>query len=240
MNGFSANDCQAAMRFVIERRIGAGGMGTVYRAFDRQRNQWVALKTLPRLDPEAIYRFKREFRTLAEVVHPNLVCLHELIAEEGRWFFTMEFVEGVDFLEYVRLGVRDTVSRRIPDGPPDASFPATLSLSEWFASEGTSGATDGRENETTRQATANGPDVSAATGGLRTGQLLRLRPGGRRTFRILRSCGSGRSRRFARSWRAWAIAGRSSWRSMTSNGAIWTVWPCCTTCFDRPIRRCSC
>ncbi|MCR4410980.1 MAG: protein kinase [Thermoguttaceae bacterium] len=175
MNGSFANNCQAAVRFLIERRIGAGGMGTVYRAFDRQRNQWVALKTLPRLDPEAIYLFKREFRTLADVVHPNLVCLHELIAEEGRWFFTMEFVEGVDFLEYVRRGVGHAASHLVPAGPPDAAFPATLSLAEWFASEGTSGATDGRENETTRQTPAEAPSTAVNTGGLRASQLLRLR-----------------------------------------------------------------
>ncbi len=65
MNGSSANDSQAATRFVIDRRIGAGGMGVVYRAFDRQRGQWVALKRLRESEPAAICRFKREFRTLA-------------------------------------------------------------------------------------------------------------------------------------------------------------------------------
>jgi serine/threonine protein kinase len=80
-------------------------MGTVYQAYDRQRKEEVALKTLLRADPTAIYLFKREFRTLADIVHPNLVSLYELLYEEGHWFFTMELLDGVDFLTYVRAGV---------------------------------------------------------------------------------------------------------------------------------------
>jgi serine/threonine protein kinase/tetratricopeptide (TPR) repeat protein len=95
-------------RFQIRRRLGAGGMGVVYDAFDKERGQHVALKTILRLDGNALYRFKREFRALADVIHPNLVRLHELISEGDLWFFTMEMVDGTDFLNYVTRLEDDT------------------------------------------------------------------------------------------------------------------------------------
>jgi hypothetical protein len=89
-------------RFQLVRQIGVGGMGIVYDAIDRERNGRVAIKTLSRLDASGIYRLKNEFRGLCEVLHPNLVRLHELFFEEGAWCFSMELVAGEPFDRYVR------------------------------------------------------------------------------------------------------------------------------------------
>jgi len=98
-------------RFIIEGRLGEGGMGVVHRVRDVERGEVVALKTMTRLDPAALLRFKREFRALADISHPNVVQLYELFSEGDAWFFTMELVEGWDFLSWVHA------SRSVP--PPD-------------------------------------------------------------------------------------------------------------------------
>src|SRR6185295_17407477 len=81
-------------RFSILTRLGEGGMGVVYEAFDKQRKERVALKTLTRVDAGSVYRLKNEFRALSEVMHENLVKLYELSNDGGTWHFTMELVEG--------------------------------------------------------------------------------------------------------------------------------------------------
>ena len=77
-------------------------MGVVYEAWDRERRMRVALKTLRTLSADGILRFKNEFRALQDLQHPNLCSLGELISDRGQWFFTMELVDGVDLLTWVR------------------------------------------------------------------------------------------------------------------------------------------
>jgi serine/threonine protein kinase len=100
----------SSQRYTIVRPLGEGGMGLVYEAFDAERQAHVALKTMRSLDGAALVRFKQEFRAAQEARHPNLVELGELVFEDGRWFLTMELVEGCDFLEYVRPGYASKVS----------------------------------------------------------------------------------------------------------------------------------
>lgn len=93
-----------ADRFELGPRLGQGGMGVVYAAHDRVRNAAVALKALRIRDAEFLYLLKREFRTLTDLSHPNLVTLHELVVDDEQAFLTMEQVHGVHWLDWVRPG----------------------------------------------------------------------------------------------------------------------------------------
>src|SRR5579859_3391164 len=115
-------------RYEVRGRIGSGGMGAVYEAFDHERGHLVAVKTLLRFSPTALYRFKEEFRTLADVVHPNLVHLYELVATDAdHVFFAMELVRGVDFLIHgIGLeGASRAGAARPPTRAPAAGAPWT-------------------------------------------------------------------------------------------------------------------
>ena len=89
-------------RYQLRRRLGAGGMGVVYEAFDAERRSTIALKVMRSIEAAALYRFKKEFRVLADLHHRNVVTLHELVATSNRWFLTMELIEGVSFRDWVR------------------------------------------------------------------------------------------------------------------------------------------
>jgi len=97
-------------RYQVRRRLGAGNMGVVYEAFDRKAGERVALKLLRRGGARDLLRFKTEFRAIQDIDHPNLVRFFELVAHEGSWFYTMELIQGVDFLTWTRPG-------EVPAGP---------------------------------------------------------------------------------------------------------------------------
>jgi hypothetical protein len=92
----------------VRKLLGRGGTGAVYQALDRERNIDIALKTLLTLTPDGLLRFKEEFRALQDLnfQHPNLVGIGELFGEGREWFFTMELVDGVDFLRHARPHVK--------------------------------------------------------------------------------------------------------------------------------------
>ncbi len=76
-------------------------MGSVHLVYDQQLETEIALKTLNLTSGAELYRFKREFRALADLKHPNLVTLYELVSEGPLWFFTMEYVPGLPFDQYL-------------------------------------------------------------------------------------------------------------------------------------------
>lgn len=88
-------------RFLIQKRLGEGGFGLVFQAYDIEQDEIVALKILHEWNAETLYDLKKEFRSIANITHPNLVTLYELFSEDSQWFFTMELVVGKKFFDYI-------------------------------------------------------------------------------------------------------------------------------------------
>jgi tRNA A-37 threonylcarbamoyl transferase component Bud32 len=117
-------------RFRLGRRLGEGGMGTVYEALDGEHDERVAIKVLKQGTHGGLARFKREFRSLQDIHHPNLVTLGELFSEGDEWFFTMELVKGDDFVSWVTrssfsqdgIGDGDAAERDTGRPPPLLAF----------------------------------------------------------------------------------------------------------------------
>src|SRR5260370_6230450 len=90
-------------RFEVISRRGSGSFGIVFEASDRYRNRIVALRKLARAVPEGVARFKREFRYLAELRHPILASLYELLVLADKWALSMELIRGSELLEYLAM-----------------------------------------------------------------------------------------------------------------------------------------
>ena len=88
--------------YQVGRLVGSGAMGAVFEGHDKRTGQRVALKTLFWCNPESLLALKREFRNVADLVHPNLALAYELAYDEELPYLVMEFVDGVDFLSHVR------------------------------------------------------------------------------------------------------------------------------------------
>jgi TolB-like protein len=91
----------------VLERIGAGGMGVVYRAHDERLDRDVALKVLPEgalADEDARRRFRQEALALSKVSHPHVATIHDFDRDAGVDFLVMELVPGTSLDERVRAG----------------------------------------------------------------------------------------------------------------------------------------
>src|SRR5579875_1026580 len=92
-------------RYRLEARIGAGGMSTVYRAFDETLERRVAIKLLNRevsSDSDELERFRREARAVAQLSHPHIVGVIDAGEDDSRPYIVFEYIEGETLKERIR------------------------------------------------------------------------------------------------------------------------------------------
>ncbi len=99
-----------AGKFLVERRIGRGGMGVVYSAWDQSLDRRVAIKTLPRTTTAAVVRLRREARAMAKVSHPNIAQILALETWRGIPVIVAEHLAG------------GTLADRLASGPPPTEW----------------------------------------------------------------------------------------------------------------------
>src|SRR3974390_894385 len=97
----------ALNQYQVTARLGAGGMGEVFRARDTRLNREVAIKILPKefaSDPDRLRRFEQESKTLAALNHPNILTIHDAGVHEGTPYLVSELLEGKMLREELNCG----------------------------------------------------------------------------------------------------------------------------------------
>lgn len=110
MTGSTLRPGEIVAGYRIKRLLGAGGMGEVYLARDRDLPRDIALKLLSRTaegDPQVRRRFQREADIVAQLNHPNIVTVHARGDEQGRLWIAMGYVNGTDLAAALRGGALD-------------------------------------------------------------------------------------------------------------------------------------
>lgn len=95
---------QLGERFLVERALGAGGMGAVYLAQDQRLNERVALKIMhgmALLDPSSSDRLRREASAARRISHPNVVKIFDVGDDQGHLYLSMEYVDGQSLKELI-------------------------------------------------------------------------------------------------------------------------------------------
>ncbi len=108
------------LHYVIDARLGEGGMGTVYRAQDTVLARTVAIKVLSSVGPDAARRLLHEARSASALNHPNIVTIYAVEQHDATAFIVMEYVEG------------EPLNRAIPPGglPVDRALNLACEIAE--------------------------------------------------------------------------------------------------------------
>jgi len=118
-----------ASRYQIIEELGQGGMGKVYKAFDKEVNVRVALKLIKpdiAADKSTIDRFRNELKVAREISHKNICRMHDLGREAGTYFITMEYVSGEDLRSFIRrarrldIGTAISIAKQVCEGLSEA------------------------------------------------------------------------------------------------------------------------
>jgi serine/threonine protein kinase/tetratricopeptide (TPR) repeat protein len=118
-----------AGRFELIEELGAGGMGVVYRAYDKEIGEEIALKVLhPDIAPDrkTVERFRNEIKLARRITHKNVCRMHELHQDGKQLFITMEYVLGRDLKEAIRetgalsTGKAISIAKQVTEGLAEA------------------------------------------------------------------------------------------------------------------------
>ncbi|HVR85826.1 MAG TPA: serine/threonine-protein kinase [Planctomycetota bacterium] len=100
-SAYAADTTRSLNQYILVRQVGKGGMGAVWKAWDKKLTRWVAIKFLLVEDGEAVDRFDREAKLAARLRHPNIAAIYEVgeapsreAGQSLRHYLAMEFIDG--------------------------------------------------------------------------------------------------------------------------------------------------
>ncbi len=109
----AADPSRQLNQYILVKQIGKGGMGTVWKAWDRKLTRWVAIKFLIAAEDEDVARFQREAKLAARLRHPNIAPIYEvgeapsLPGQPPRHYLAMEFIDGQSLANAINLPLRE-------------------------------------------------------------------------------------------------------------------------------------